>query len=153
MTPSPTHWNSTYDAVKRVQELRDEDRVAFSAILAAADLPSMTVQEMAFIDEWTQVMRHVAGALDLLQGEEGIFLALEKVLAYCRLKKMLMKCNCILPGSASSERLFSKAKLVLRRTRHRIGDRPLRLSCYCQPTRPFSSATYVYKNESVSLVL
>ena len=42
ITPSSTRWNSTFDAVKRVQELREEDRVAFGAILTTANLPSMS---------------------------------------------------------------------------------------------------------------
>lgn len=48
--------------------------------------------------------------------------AMESLLPYRRVKRVFLKYNCILPSSASSERLFSRAKLILRRTRQRLGD-------------------------------
>ncbi len=74
MTPTATRWNSTYDSVKRVLELREKDRVAFNVILDAAKLPRLTDQELSFLDQWEKVMRNLAAALDHLQGDKAMYL-------------------------------------------------------------------------------
>ncbi len=250
ITPSPTRWNSTYDSVLRILDLYKENRVSFGAMLTTADCPQLNQNQIAFLQEWSGVMGHLAEALDLIQGDKGIYLGhllptivylrkyllqerlsatkckplvdallaglskrfdgyferremllasvylpefkaafletnaqrdqaktllleeahaledhpssqlsqdalqqergrgffkkipkvtdtaaeevgrffldpsegLQSILAYPRVKKVFTRYNTILPSSASSERLFSKAKLVLRRTRQRIGD-------------------------------
>ncbi|QQP35817.1 Uncharacterized protein FKW44_020724 [Caligus rogercresseyi] len=246
ITPTATRWNSVFDSVKRAKELREENRTAFNSLLAGANLPVLTDRDIIFIEEWLRVMQHLAAALDVLQGDKGIFLGhllptiaylklyldeerdnvkkckplvdalltgiekrfgcyfemremlvasaclpqfkvtflneeiqqrakrflleetssfddqlssqlsqdveqecnffskrrkkvdtakqeveryladdsegLDMILAYRRVKKVFHKYNVVLPSSSSSERLFSKAKRILRRTRQRLGD-------------------------------
>ncbi len=247
ITPTATRWNSIYDSVKRVKELREENRVGFNTLLAANNLPALSDQDMVFLEEWLKVMQHLAAALDVLQGDQEMFLGhllptitylkayltdekasltkckplvnaiqagiekrfgsyfekremliasaylpqfkigflpedqqeqakqylleeansfedthssrlsqdgqkennsffakkpktvdtakqevdryladgsenLEMLFAFRRVRKVFHKYNVVLPSSASSERLFSKAKLILRRTRQRLGD-------------------------------
>ncbi|CAB4062739.1 unnamed protein product [Lepeophtheirus salmonis] len=51
VTPSNVRWNSTNDAVKRVQELRNNDRLAFGSILTDANLPKLSDYHNEFIDQ------------------------------------------------------------------------------------------------------
>lgn len=76
VTPSPTRWNSLFDSVQRVLQLKEEDNASFQTLFAFSSgarkdsLRPLQLQEWSFLQEWAQVMEPVASALDFLQGEE-----------------------------------------------------------------------------------
>ena len=74
ITPTATRWNSRYDSVKRILALYEKDSVAFTSVLAAANIRPFTPEHIPFLKEWVKVMKHVAIAMDYLQGDQGMFL-------------------------------------------------------------------------------
>ena len=94
---------------------------------ALEDQPSSQLSQDAQQEKGRSFFKKIPKVTDTAANEVGRFFldpseGLQSILAYPRVKKVFIKYNTILPSSASSERLFSRAKLVLRRTRQRIGD-------------------------------
>jgi len=71
-TPGPTRWNATFDAVKRLLDIRVRDKL--NCIMDALKLTRLTKHEIEVLDEYVQIMSPIATALDKLQGEEDCFL-------------------------------------------------------------------------------
>jgi hypothetical protein len=67
--PCATRWNSRYDAVSRLLELREK----LPAMCDALKLPKLTQSELDFLAEYETVLQPLARTLDFLQGEKGCF--------------------------------------------------------------------------------
>lgn len=67
--PCPTRWNSMFDAVCRVLELKDK----LNDICSALDLPKFKPSDIDFLTEYSRVLQPLASTLDTLQGEHECF--------------------------------------------------------------------------------
>ncbi len=72
--PTETLWNSKYDSVERILKMRDKDGAALAALFAAASQSPLKPDQFTFLEEWKEVMQHVANGLDFLQGDDEVFL-------------------------------------------------------------------------------
>jgi len=59
--PNTTRWNSEFDCLQRIYEVRDR----INTVMERLKLPKLV--ELAFLGEWLEVMQPVATALDKLQ--------------------------------------------------------------------------------------
>jgi hypothetical protein len=67
--PCPTRWNSMFDAVCRILELKDK----LNDICSALELPKFKQIDTDFLTEYSRVMQPLASTLDTLQGENECF--------------------------------------------------------------------------------
>lgn len=70
-SPCPTRWNSTYDSVK---ELMMVGREKINQVMEKMDKVKLKLSDFDFLNEYLLVMKPLADALDLLQGEKKCFL-------------------------------------------------------------------------------
>lgn len=70
--PNATRWNSQYDAFCRVFELQQSRKAGMTTVFTELSLRPMDGNELVFLEEFVGVMRPLANALDLLQGEKMI---------------------------------------------------------------------------------
>ncbi len=54
--------------------MKDKDGAALTALFAAASQSPLKSDQFTFLEEWKEVMQHVASGLDFLQGDDGMFL-------------------------------------------------------------------------------
>ena len=66
--PNTTRWNSEFDCLKRVYEVRDR----INTVMERLKLPKLVDVEVEFLGEWLEVMQPVATALDKMQGENTV---------------------------------------------------------------------------------
>ncbi|KAK1905602.1 Zinc finger BED domain containing protein 4 [Dissostichus eleginoides] len=71
--PCVTWWNSEYNAVQKIVSLTDAQLAEVCERLA---VPKLLANELAFLNEYAEVLNPLACALDLLQGETKCFLGL-----------------------------------------------------------------------------
>lgn len=71
--PNATRWNSLFAAVKFINEV-PKGRV--DAMFDALSLPRLQQEELLFIDEYCKAMYAVAKALDILQGEQYMYMGI-----------------------------------------------------------------------------
>lgn len=73
VTPGVTRWNSTYDAIKKIDLIFKTDEVGenFDKIFDELGIKRLTVKEKLFISEYVEVMSPLSSALDILQGDHG----------------------------------------------------------------------------------
>ncbi|KAI4827570.1 hypothetical protein KUCAC02_030958 [Chaenocephalus aceratus] len=83
--PCVTRWNSEYNAVQKIVSLTDAQLAEVCERLA---VPKLLANELAFLNEYAEVLKPLACALDLLQGETKCFLGLV-ITALQTLKKRL----------------------------------------------------------------
>ncbi|XP_037508443.1 zinc finger BED domain-containing protein 4 [Rhipicephalus sanguineus] len=93
--PNATRWNSLFNAVKFINEL-PKGRV--DATFDALSLPRLQHEESLFIDEYCKAMYAVAKALDILQGEQYMYMGvlqptLHSLLRYQRSLPPLKYCT------------------------------------------------------------
>jgi hypothetical protein len=69
LIPCVTRWNSKYDAIRRVLELKEK----LADVCTALDLPKFKQIEIDFLAEYCHVMQPVAMTLDVLQGQNDCF--------------------------------------------------------------------------------
>ncbi|XP_042147346.1 zinc finger BED domain-containing protein 4-like [Ixodes scapularis] len=69
--PNATRWNSLYNAVKFLNEV---SKGKLDATFERLSLPKLQNEELAFIDEYCKTMYGVAKALDILQGEQYMYM-------------------------------------------------------------------------------
>lgn len=69
LVPCATRWNSTYDSICRVLQLKDK----LAEVCIALDLPKFKQNEIDFLSEYCNVMQPLAATLDVLQGETNCF--------------------------------------------------------------------------------
>jgi hypothetical protein len=69
LVPCVTRWNSTYDAVCRVLELKDK----LNDICLALELPKLKQTDIDFLAEYVRVLQPLAVTLDTLQGQNDCF--------------------------------------------------------------------------------
>ena len=67
--PIATRWNSQFDAIRRLIELRDK----LGLVCDELKLPKIQINEMEFLQEYCSLMAPVAQALDILQGEKDCY--------------------------------------------------------------------------------
>lgn len=72
ITPNTTRWNSTYDALSRVQRLFKEKKAELQAVFTTEGLRPITDGEETFLNEFLKVMKPLADALDVIQGEDNV---------------------------------------------------------------------------------
>jgi len=71
--PCVTRWNSEYNAVQKIVSLTDAQLAEVCERLA---VPKLLANELAFLNEYAEVLKPLVCALDLLQGETKCFLGL-----------------------------------------------------------------------------
>ena len=74
VVPNLTRWNSQFDAFQRMQRLLSESDDNLHALFRDLDLPKLQPSEVSFITEFVEVLRPLARALDILQGEQNTHL-------------------------------------------------------------------------------
>jgi len=67
--PVPTRWNSLYDAINRILDIRG----TLKEIFEAAELPQLREVDIEFLEDYKTAMEPIAWALDKLQAENGFF--------------------------------------------------------------------------------
>ena len=73
--PNSTRWNSVFFAVERLLRLIDENgEDAFNSVCNKLDVPRVTPTEVTFLTEYVSVMRPFVQALNILQGENNMFM-------------------------------------------------------------------------------
>lgn len=66
-TPGETRWNSLFDAMADLVELKEK----LNPIMEALDLRKFTLEEIGFLEEYVRVSRPIAICLDTLQGDSS----------------------------------------------------------------------------------
>lgn len=74
IVPNDTRWNSHYDAVDKIRHLLTTAETKFRTVCDKLGLPAFRLNEMSFLTEFCSVMKPVANALDILQGERNCYL-------------------------------------------------------------------------------
>ncbi|XP_071582354.1 uncharacterized protein [Temnothorax nylanderi] len=75
ITLPPHHrWNSTFDSVCQLMTLLKDGPEKVNQCLDYCNLPRLTNDEIKFLDEYCQVMEPLAKALDILQGDTGMYM-------------------------------------------------------------------------------
>ena len=70
LVPSPTRWNSFYDAVARVVE---NSSVTLNELCTSIGLRSFSEKELAFLKEYCVTLEPLSRGLDILQGEDHCY--------------------------------------------------------------------------------
>ena len=79
VTPCPTRWNSTYDAIFCfLKHYNNIEHV--NALFVDIGLPRLTNEDIELLSEYMQVMQPLAAVLDIFQGEKDIVVGLGVVL-------------------------------------------------------------------------
>uniref|UniRef100_T1IRW0 HAT C-terminal dimerisation domain-containing protein n=1 Tax=Strigamia maritima TaxID=126957 RepID=T1IRW0_STRMM len=73
IVPSDTRWNSYYNAISKIRKIPDSQLKEICSQLKA---PQFTKPELDFLNEYLDVMKCLATALDLMQGEQNSFLGM-----------------------------------------------------------------------------
>ena len=75
IVPNATRWNSFYNSVDKIRDLLDEipDDVIIH-FFHALDVTSLLVNQVNFIKEYRRVMQPLACALDIMQGEQNMYI-------------------------------------------------------------------------------
>ncbi|KAL6459920.1 hypothetical protein MHYP_G00316790 [Metynnis hypsauchen] len=73
LRPNRTRWNSLFLAVERIVRIqREQGEKAIRNVCTALKIKMLNPAEMGFLAEYTAVMKPVAMALDILQGESSV---------------------------------------------------------------------------------
>ncbi|XP_042306337.1 uncharacterized protein LOC121921817 [Sceloporus undulatus] len=72
--PNKTRWNSTFDALKQLNELLSTVPLKVDAIMDQCSLARFTPAESLVVQEYTEIMWPLAQSLDILQRENGMFM-------------------------------------------------------------------------------
>ncbi|KAJ8349113.1 hypothetical protein SKAU_G00277020 [Synaphobranchus kaupii] len=83
--PCVTRWNSEYHAVQKIVLLTESQ---LAEVCEHLSVPKLVANELAFLKEYVEVLKPLACALDLLQGETKCFLGLV-IPTFLTLKKRL----------------------------------------------------------------
>ena len=67
ITPNDTRWNSTFDAMQFLLEIKDK----LNDLMDALDLRRFTSQEIVFLEEYVTLMKPLAITLDQLQSNSA----------------------------------------------------------------------------------
>ena len=70
LVPTPTRWNSYFDAVLRII---DNGSAELNELCAKLDVRCFSERELTFLTEYCNVLRPLARGLDILQGEDDCF--------------------------------------------------------------------------------
>ena len=74
VVPVCTRWNSTFHAMERVNEILDDDETKTMSLFDHLGHRHLQEDEKVFIQEYVTTMQYFAWALDILQGDEHMFL-------------------------------------------------------------------------------
>ena len=118
ISPCPTRWNSKFDAVGRLLELKDK----LAAICDALSLPHLKSVELDFLKEYHTVMQPATATLDLLQGDVNCFYGI----ILPKLVQLQNKLKCLETGREKNhpELQYTKplVSALLQGMTHRYGD-------------------------------
>ena len=70
LVPTPTRWNSYFDAVLRIIE---NGSAELSELCTKLDVRCFSDRELTFLTEYCKVLKPLARGLDILQGEDNCF--------------------------------------------------------------------------------
>jgi len=70
--PNKTRWNFLFDALSKVYELLHENKSGLATLFISLELRPITDSEQVFVEEFVSVMKPLAYALDILQGEHTV---------------------------------------------------------------------------------
>lgn len=102
-TPNKTRWNCMYDALLQLKNIlnaqNELDKI--NRVLDYCEIQRFTLQEIQLMNEYCDVMSHLADTLDFLQGEESMYMgfllpslyALEKKIKNDRQRKVSLLCT------------------------------------------------------------
>ena len=68
LIPTPTRWNSHFDAVLRIIE---NGSTELNELCTKLDVRCFRERELAFLTEYSTVLKPLPGGLDILQGEDN----------------------------------------------------------------------------------
>ena len=72
VVPNQTRWNSTFDALEKVRDLLHQNKPELATLFISLDLRPIADNEQIFVEEFVSVMKPLAYALDILQGEHTV---------------------------------------------------------------------------------
>ncbi|KAH0630541.1 hypothetical protein JD844_013671 [Phrynosoma platyrhinos] len=72
--PNKPWWNSTFDALKQLNELLSTVPLKVDAVMDQCSLARFTPAESLVVQEYTEIMWPLAQSLDILQRENGMFM-------------------------------------------------------------------------------
>ena len=67
--PNDIHWNSTFDALTRVNELQNEKNLELTSIFFAFQLCPINEYEQKVLKEFLSMLKPLAYVIDILQGD------------------------------------------------------------------------------------
>ena len=68
--PTVTRWNSFYEAVSKI--IKDDTKI--NKVCQALELPVIPPTEVQFLKDYSSVVKPVATAIDILQGDKNCYL-------------------------------------------------------------------------------
>ena len=82
IVPNATRWNSTFDAVARLNAIHTKSDTVLNELRDGLKLPVSRPSELSFIAEYVAVMQLLANAFDILQGEQKCYTVIS--VCYCQ---------------------------------------------------------------------
>ena len=96
LIPTPTRWNSHFDAVLRIIE---NGSTELNELCTKLDVRCFSERELKFLTEYSTVLKPLAGGLDILQGEDNCSYGVSIVMKTKAIKPELSSMTIILADS------------------------------------------------------
>ena len=74
VVPNSTRWNSVFHSMERIQRFLEISMENLGTLMSELNIPPFTTAETTFIGEYCDIMKPVAQALDILQGDKHAYL-------------------------------------------------------------------------------
>lgn len=69
LTPNQTRWNATYDAVEKLLSVKPK----LNELCDKLGVVRFTSSDLAYLEEYSKIMRPLANTIDFLQSEKGMY--------------------------------------------------------------------------------
>ena len=130
VVPNSTRWNSVFHSMERIQRFLEMSMDNLNALLSELNIPPFTTAETTFIGEYCDIMKPVAQALDILQGDKHAYLGyLLPTIALLK-KKLQRKGSGALYCKELAEAL---CRGLEKRFRNQWDDKRALVSAVCSP--------------------